>query len=104
MNAYNFTRNGHRFTRIAKPAAAKAWTEGKTIAFCPAKLSPVFLDGVFRIELSQPELRARHPYASESELSFEYTRRNFEWYNCGSHETGYYAAYYLVEPIQAAVA
>ena len=84
MNAHTFPG----LKRVSKAKARRLWGNGSTISLCPCNLRP---DGAWRPNVDFfPE--------EQRELAFDQAVREFDWFNCQSRETGYYAAFYVRNP------
>ena len=87
MRAYTFTENGYTFKRINKKHARQAYNNGLTVVFCPVKIRPFSPWG-----LSMEQNKNNQNCAG---VDFEQLVNAFEFYNCGSNETGKYTAFYI---------
>lgn len=86
------------YIRVSKTKARQAYVAGKPVVFCPVKLYPF---GSFRPSMQIDNKMALAsidaPGGQGSSAYFNAMVRDFEWYNCNSNETGYYAAFYATK-------
>lgn len=87
MRNYTFTENGFTFKRINKAQAKRAYNNGLTVRFCPVNLCP---GSPFRLDMDMNKVQQNC-----AEVDFEQLVNAFEFYNCGSNETGKYTAFYI---------
>lgn len=87
MRNYTFTENGFTFKRINKAQAKRAYNNGLTVRFCPVNLRP---GPPFRFDMDMNKVQQNC-----AEVDFEQLVNAFEFYNCGSNETGKYTAFYV---------
>lgn len=81
MRNYTFTENGFTFKRINKAQAKRAYNNGLTVRFCPVNLRP---GSPFRFDMDMNKVQQNC-----AGVDFEQLVNAFEFYNCGSNETGY---------------
>lgn len=108
MNKFSYKTAIDTVTRISKAEARKLFDAGKTIALCPAKLSPVAFGGAFRCLVNKDgageKCVRKFPDSPDNfehhhvPRTFDDVVENFVWYNANSNETGKYAAFYTVTP------
>jgi len=80
--------------RLRKPAARKAFENGRTVYVIGHKLMP-FTMYALECPLNKADIAAR--YGENDFLgrdTFDSLVQNYTWYNC-SFETGYYPAFYV---------
>jgi hypothetical protein len=88
MQKHKFNDGNTPHTRVSKAAARKLWDAGRPVVFCPVKLVPF---GGFRPSCMMQK--------SADQPDFEKAVRDFVWYNCQLHETGYYPAFYVADEV-----
>ena len=93
MNRHVFEDKAHRFTRISKQAAKKLYNSGEPfkLALCPVNLRPRYPRSP-HYPLTEQKFDCWDKLATLDDIA-----RDFEWYNCTLSETGYYAAFYIME-------
>lgn len=87
MRNYTFTENGFTFKRINKAQAKRAYNNDLTVRFCPVNLRP---GSPFRFDMDMNKVQQNC-----AGVDFEPLVNVFEFYNCGSNETGKYTAFYV---------
>lgn len=80
MRNYTFTENGFTFKRINKAQAKRAYNNGLTVRFCPVNLRP---GSPFRFDMDMNKVQQNC-----AGVDFGQLVNAFEFYNCGSNETG----------------
>lgn len=98
MTRYTFNIAGQRYTRISKNEARKRFNADQTFRICPVKMMP---GGPFCMDmLVDPahikQERSLTPTYPTLESLFDATVVEFCYYNANCHETGTYAAFYVV--------
>jgi len=88
MNQITVTDSASRYTRIGKAQAVKMFESGEPFYIIAHKMRPGF---PFSLGMM---IDGAH-YRDENR-TFEQMNRDFCWYNANCHETGTYAAFYLV--------
>lgn len=93
-----------RFTRISKREAKKRFTKGEIIYLCPRKTLPGFPWNMACLVSPQEWLEKADIYVdghlwkgNREETAWSLMYNNWHYYNA-SHETGYYAHYYVETP------
>ena len=97
MNKITFQNQGKTFVRISKAKARKMYNKGLTIAMCPAKLNPRFMQGAFLSITDKARITEYSNAINDYENSFDYMVNMFEAYNCRMSETGYYTTFYTLD-------
>ncbi len=98
MTRYTLNIAGQRYTRISKTEARKRFAANHTFRICPVKMMP---GGPFCMDmLVDPahikQERMLTPTYPTIESLFDATVTDFCYYNANCHETGTYAAFYVV--------
>lgn len=93
MQSRCFTDQTHRYTRISKAAAKARFLAGKPVYFCPVKLRP---GGPY---FFGAEIDPKAYLEAEKGCPFDNAVVDYQHYNCGLNEVGYYAAYYIRETL-----
>ena len=98
MQHHTFNINGQRYTRITKQTARKRFAANKTFRICPVKMRP---GGPFCMDMlvDPKHIKAERmltPTYPTLESLFDATVTDFCLYNANCHETGTYAAFYVV--------
>lgn len=75
------------YERITKTAAKKLFSTGKTFYIQSCNFIPV---NMWQSAMEIDPIR----YQDES-MSFDSMVNNFEYYNCGDNERGYYSSFYV---------
>lgn len=89
MHQLAFRDEHNTYTRISKRAARKRYEAGLGVYIIAHKMRPG-APWHFGAEIL-PELDC-----DDVVIPFDARVRNFNWYNANCHETGYYAAFYIV--------
>lgn len=85
MNNIIVNHHGYTFVRINKTKAKRLYRTGKPIAVTPCKIDP--------FNLWCPAFITQPNRCNEE--TFDRFINEFEYYNCGLPESGYYAAFYV---------
>jgi len=99
MNNHIFTTKAARYTRITKAQARKRFNANETFQICPSKLIP---GGPWAVDMLVDPAhikaeRSTSPTYPTPESFFDATVCEFCYYNASSHDTGTYAAFYVME-------
>lgn len=101
MEKHVITDGASRYTRISKIEARKRFNNGESLYVIAHKMRPGFpfsmgmtIDGAANLKDFAESYPNGHPNIPGFN-AFDRMLNNFSYYNC-THETGYYAAFYLV--------
>lgn len=84
MYNYSFIINGTEYRRVNKSTAKKEYDNGNNVLLCACNLRP---NSCWSTAV---------PVSNCNSIEFDKQIREFEYYNCTSKETGYYASFYIV--------
>jgi hypothetical protein len=106
MERYTISDGATNYTRITKQAARKLFDAGKVFYIIAHKMRPgmpfslgMTIDGAHYAKENAE--RAKYELSQET---FDTVVRDFCWYNANCHETGTYAAFYLMSERKSQIA